>query len=1285
MVNTKQLIANLELPKLPFNHEKQTTQKPTHNYLSNTTITDAGIMDPAQFTRKNLKSALHIITQELKKRGTKTPHIFLPFRSKVNDEKLESFLSSIAPLGELRTDNTLLQQLCSETDEFTLISALKYFWSRLPNNEIIGWDVYLEFKRREAEKGYPKNAFLSIMPKCLSSPAHASIVYDFLDLILSITSNSQFNYLSGRKISKMASFWAFSCRQQFLQSPFYDATQEEAEHNFIEGIDTWKKSTNALFHLVLAFLRSMLPETNSETLKIPKTLQSLLVTTQYPPSSDNESDQSMLRGAITIPCVCVSTTQPSKDAYELISKVRHNLKFDKKDDFLSIENYTILKNLFSKKGTFEIVNSLTDESKRILSRISSEPISSKFNISPGWNKSKVETDPDIPLFSEISIKDVSIHDYYIWTWLASISSDQPSVTKQIFGRSIVVEAEVLGFQKWIVVTEKTLSSEGYLQRFNLDRRMLSKHKRQISMEDYKNLPLPPIPVQETENGKINEESSNKNANEGRKHSNSVSSTSVFSNKKNDMGEFKQNQNVNSARSSAGTSTSNHSQEKATQSAPPYVTRASDIFDKLFSDQFSYIYPILNDTMETNEVDQQNTSSRELATSTSRFTKTTLGDMIAPAKNPVGRKAPPSFVSNSSILEAYTNTPNSQDLFLNHRQSGTPDNTFSPSKSDNNTIDTLKEDKYFEPFDLYHPEMDTSSQQGSVEPYDNYYVGIEAKTSATTAPQKLQPPAATHSQFSQPLQRLPNDILSLPSDSTIVYKDEKFNDDNTIAATPNNGLENINGENMGNELLEEQTKEEKEEELQRKIEEKKQKKKKEKKKLEKQAEAAQLAAAQAAGFPFALLPSNMPPPHIPGMPETPHEKKKDSSTSPKKKKQNSPKKNTSPKNKTPKKVKRIPCDPNKPLPQPTEEVEKQENSNLNSSSATDLESPVRVNDKKLVILSPPENDSIPLLAPPPSNNSIMSSPRMGFVSSPRIPPAQFSNPEAPSNDQLVTPKEQYNIFISQPPHGTETGVQSPKHPYFMQDERVHPTEEVPAPVQAPVPAPVPASASKPQIANIDTTPLPPANQPKPSVSNLEPRTPVEATSTHNSLQPKNLPQPQASVYNATPPMSHPPLHSLPRPNYYQQPLHNQHYFQPMPPHPQFVPRQQQPSYYQQQPLPYGSSPMPQQAPVPMQSYHPHAPPPQQMQYQQYFSQHPNSNPHPHPHQHLPPPLSHNGMMMMHSPQHAPMQSPSTMGSMNGGGANNAVMNMVPVGGRHNKNQTTNKANLRAAFVEGSFGI
>lgn len=107
--------------------------------------------------------------------------------------------------------------------------------------------------------------------------------------------------------------WAFNCKKHFLNSPFFDATEDNFETNFIEGIESWKKSTNALFHLVLAFLRSMLPETNSETLKIPKTLQSLLVTTQYPPSTQNESDRGLLRNSITIPCVCVTTTQPSKN------------------------------------------------------------------------------------------------------------------------------------------------------------------------------------------------------------------------------------------------------------------------------------------------------------------------------------------------------------------------------------------------------------------------------------------------------------------------------------------------------------------------------------------------------------------------------------------------------------------------------------------------------------------------------------------------------------------------------------------------------------------------------------------------------------------------------------------------------------------------------------------------------------------------------------------------------------------------------------------------------------
>ncbi|KAI5955596.1 MSB1 [Candida jiufengensis] len=446
---------DLQLPSLPkINHDNN--------------LHDSGILKLDQFGRKNLKNILHIITQELKKKGTKTPHILLPFRSKIKDSNLNQFLNSIAPNGEIIKDLKLIQKLCLETDEFTLICCLKYFWSRLPNNEIIGYNVYLEFKRKEKEQNYPKNAFLTIMPKCLSSPAHASIVYDFLDLILNIISNSQYNYLSGRKISKMASLWAFR------------NTNNKDEIDFIEGIENWNKITIALFHLVLSFLRSMLPESDSETLKLPKTLQSLLITNQYPPEIEKEN----MRSSITIPCVYVTSSKPSKNVYDLISKVRHSLSFDQKDNF-SKENYTILKNVFAKKSTSEIVDTFTEESKRIIDRLTVQPDENKFNLRPGW-ASSIQKE-DVPLVSNIVIKDISIQDYFIWTWLSSLASDQPFQIKKAFGRSIVVEADVLGFQKWIVITEKLM-----------DPKLVKKELKELN-KSKRSAPLPPLPVENKKN------------------------------------------------------------------------------------------------------------------------------------------------------------------------------------------------------------------------------------------------------------------------------------------------------------------------------------------------------------------------------------------------------------------------------------------------------------------------------------------------------------------------------------------------------------------------------------------------------------------------------------------------------------------------------------------------------------------------------------------------------------------------------------------------------------------
>ena len=251
---------------------------------SNARNNERTIIKSDQFTRKKLRGILHLITGELKSRGTKTPHIFLPFRSRIDDTKLELFISKIFPRGELigMYDEIEVVEILRKFDEFTLICGLKYLWSRLPNNEIIGWDVYLEYKRKEKEAGYPKGAFLSIMPKCLSSPAHASIVYDFLDLLISIASNSQYNYLSGRKIAKMSSLWAFNGHEISLISILRCYTNKEIT-SYRRITEYWKPSSEALFHLLLSFLRAMLPDDESDTLKLPKTLQSLLITNSYPP------------------------------------------------------------------------------------------------------------------------------------------------------------------------------------------------------------------------------------------------------------------------------------------------------------------------------------------------------------------------------------------------------------------------------------------------------------------------------------------------------------------------------------------------------------------------------------------------------------------------------------------------------------------------------------------------------------------------------------------------------------------------------------------------------------------------------------------------------------------------------------------------------------------------------------------------------------------------------------------------------------------------------------------
>ena len=107
---------------------------------------------------------------------------------------------------------------------------MKWCWSRLRGG-VVTWGVYELF--RIGEKGesqpslYPslpaadsillsllesrmaKSAFDTFIPLSVTSEARTKIIYSFFDLLAAIAANSKKNGLGGRKLSRLAAWWAF--------------------------------------------------------------------------------------------------------------------------------------------------------------------------------------------------------------------------------------------------------------------------------------------------------------------------------------------------------------------------------------------------------------------------------------------------------------------------------------------------------------------------------------------------------------------------------------------------------------------------------------------------------------------------------------------------------------------------------------------------------------------------------------------------------------------------------------------------------------------------------------------------------------------------------------------------------------------------------------------------------------------------------------------------------------------------------------------------------------------
>ena len=118
---------------------------------------------------------------------------------------------------------------------------MKWCWSRLAGG-VVTWEAYELFKVGETGKFYnscgyewcltfctdsdtARDAFATFIPLSVESDARSKIIFDFFDLMAAIAAHGKSNGMGGRKLSRLAGWWAFE--------------QAESSTGFDMGYKSW--------------------------------------------------------------------------------------------------------------------------------------------------------------------------------------------------------------------------------------------------------------------------------------------------------------------------------------------------------------------------------------------------------------------------------------------------------------------------------------------------------------------------------------------------------------------------------------------------------------------------------------------------------------------------------------------------------------------------------------------------------------------------------------------------------------------------------------------------------------------------------------------------------------------------------------------------------------------------------------------------------------------------------------------------------------------------------------
>ncbi|KAF2132842.1 hypothetical protein P153DRAFT_428873 [Dothidotthia symphoricarpi CBS 119687] len=291
---------------------------------------------------EEIQELIHVCTQEMKSRALDMLFMLLPFRPASDTSASRNFVRSFfkaAYEGTQQFKGEGLSQELRLAEPLTLCSILKWCWSRLPGG-VVTWDAYELFRTGESDSNFARHAFDTFIPLSTDSEYRTLIIFDFFDLLSSVAARGKTNGMGGRKLSRMAGWWAFE---------FVDDGK-----GFDGGYRTWEKAADAASHLFFAYLRSLSPDPNAigGVVSLPRSLLSLLSQTEYPPQTPT-----LMQTRTTKVVMIVDSVSPTP-----FSLLRRAKNFEYRDDDAALQQFSAYD---------DTVKALTDECRRVLECVAS--------------------------------------------------------------------------------------------------------------------------------------------------------------------------------------------------------------------------------------------------------------------------------------------------------------------------------------------------------------------------------------------------------------------------------------------------------------------------------------------------------------------------------------------------------------------------------------------------------------------------------------------------------------------------------------------------------------------------------------------------------------------------------------------------------------------------------------------------------------------------------------------------------------------------------------------------